>query len=145
MNATNFTQAEINDFREIFSFWAEKVRKLEMEAKLRRESEDFVPPDLKRALTRTMGIDQTDKSNARNQYLSLDGMMRVVRSLGLQMNHDERKVLQDTISALPRAHPKKFEFFEFLLLMRWLLDNNFSGMNTALRHHTVPAEIEPAE
>jgi len=136
LKTTNFTQAEINDFREIFGYWAEKVRALEQEARLRRSSLDAdvtdQPRELRRRLTMAVGIDHHDHSSVRHQYLSFDGMLRVVRSLGIHMNHDERKALQDAVTDLPRADHRKFEFFEFLLLMRWMLDRNFAQINSVL-------------
>lgn len=137
---TGFTQTEITEFHEIFSFWAKKVAKLEADAMLREdEDNDMMEMTSSPTLTDLMKKDHAEEGS---EYLSLDGMQRVVRSLGLHMNHDEKKVLIDKIGNLPRSNSRKFEFLEFLLLMRWMLDTNFSTINAVLRPHASQAATE---
>merc|ERR1712232_175726 len=99
---TNFTQAEISEFRDIFNFWVEKSASLKRASQLPSEIEPDEQPTLMTMLSKDGADDLT-----RKQFLSMDGMQRIVRSLGLPMNHDEKKVLHDRIYSLPRVDPDK--------------------------------------
>lgn len=125
---TKFTQAEITEFREIFAFWAEKVASLEKAHNMVSDKADDGNP----ALTKLLCKDGVDES-IRNLSLSQDGMLRVVRSLGVKPNDDEKRTLLDKLNSLPRANAKKYEFFEFLQMMRWMLDINFADIGAVLR------------
>merc|ERR1719506_343340 len=134
---TKFSQAEINQFREFFTFWAAKVAAFERATTMDAEADDEQQPVLSALLSKDGAEEQS-----RNMSLSIDGMQRVVRSLGLHMNQSEKKMLYDHIDNLPRVDQKKFEFFEFLLLMRWMLDVNFAEIHSVLRRQ---AEVETDE
>lgn len=119
--STHFSLKEAQDFREIFVFWCNKS------AALNNAQE---APDVSEKKGALGGKDAPDEQ-ARNLLMNPDGCRRVVKSLGLQMSPQDRKELDERLEKGPTSPeaPGKYGFFEFLLFMRWVLDNNFGNLH----------------
>lgn len=129
MDKTKFTPKEAEEFREIFSFWAEKAAALD-DGKAAPEEAPAGSPG--KGLMTPSGGDSSEAP--RIHLLTEDGMKRVVRSLGLIMTPQERHELDEKLKEGPtdKENPGKYGFFEFLVFMRWMLDTNFAHINEAV-------------
>jgi len=117
LEQTRFTPKEAEEFRGIFNFWSQTSAALEGGLGSSEEAGDLC------------------EENAKKQYLTKDGINRVVRSLGLPgITTQDKRDLDERIAAGPFStlRPGKFGFFEFLLFMRWMLDTNFGHINEAM-------------
>jgi Ca2+-binding EF-hand superfamily protein len=133
MEKTHFTPKEAEEFREIFTFWSVKAAALDEGGE--------APDQIDSQATGVSGGGGNElATQARNQHLTPSGMSRVVRSLGLHMNQQEKREMEDRIEAGPtcQENPGKYGFFEFLLFMRWMMDTNFAHINEM----TAPPEPE---
>jgi Ca2+-binding EF-hand superfamily protein len=124
---TNFSSKEIADFREVFSFWAIKAAELDGGSGTASKS------PLKEGGPTELG-NEHEEEVARDQFLALSGMYRVVRSLGMILNPQEQSDMANKLEAISRVDssgltPGKYGFFQFLICMRWMMDINFARIN----------------
>merc|ERR1719238_460020 len=116
MEKTKFTPQEAEEFREIFSYWAVRAAALDAGQEAPKAEKPGSP---------LAGATRESKSEdlARNLLLTHDGMVRVIRSLGITMSQTERRELDDKLDQGPfdEENPGKYGFLEFLIFMRWML------------------------
>lgn len=131
---TGFKPKELAQFREFFNHWGRrseladrskataKVEAVQSDAGRMRRS-----PSVGRAgpssPSKTAWADQT------SLLLSLSGVYRVLRSLGLQVGWQQRMELARHVEGYESATSGRIDFPDFLRLMRWMLDTNFEGIN----------------
>lgn len=111
---SRFTQGEVDGFREAFQgcVMREKVFEVEAQASSNRHS-------------------ILDIGQGSSTALSIDGMRRMLTSMGLKLTAENRVALQKKSDELDT--PGRIAFADFLLLMRWMLDCNFAGIDDANR------------
>lgn len=122
---SRFSTHEIEEFREVFLNWWSHEKNFEDEEEENRpgqhdKAEPEVEPDCKE--------------------ISKDGMRRLLRQLGCNLNHDQRVEMENKISELDQINHHGIahvDFASFLRLMRWMLDSNFADINkhTAKTQH----------
>jgi len=107
----NFDNGEVKNFREVFINWCEQEREFAMvEAQNAGYSyyEEDEPGDLPKEIKR-------------------EGCRRLLIALGLKLNQRD---IAEMNSKLNRLHEEgKVDFSDFLRLMRWMMDNDFVGIN----------------
>jgi len=140
MAATKFTPKEAEDFREIFTYWVKTSAALDGAPQQPKEATDAL------ALVASGSVTAGAKAAAdvTKNLLSLtkDGMIRVVRSLGLNMSPEDKKDLDFKLDHGPfdKDRPGRFGFFEFLVFMRWMLDRNFARINETMAQAAAAAD-----
>jgi calmodulin len=116
---SRFSTHEIEEFREVFLNWWSHEKNFEDEEEENKpghhaNEETEVEPDLKE--------------------ISKDGMRRLLRQLGCNLNSDQRTELEGKIGELDSLNHHGIphvDFASFLRLMRWMLDSNFANINSA--------------
>lgn len=140
MLATKFTPKEAEDFREIFAYWVKKSA--ELDGGLNQPTNATDALSLVASGSATAGTKAAAEIKKSLPCLTKDGMMRVVRSLGLNMSQEDRKDLDFKLDHGPfdKERPGRFGFFEFLMFMRWMLDRNFARINETMAQVAAAAE-----
>jgi len=112
MQDLKFTTPEVDQFRQIFRSWTGQD-----EAAQARTSAN--PAD-------------RDKAGATEVSEALDHntIRRIVKSLGVAVTSENKGRLEAELTALDKDG--LLDFFGFLRLMRWMLDTDFAGVNTAV-------------
>merc|ERR1712039_354681 len=62
------------------------------------------------------------------EKLTVDGLVNLLRSMGVFINQGQRKDLERRVGTTADANGS-LGFAGFLLVMRWILDSNFAGVN----------------
>ena len=135
-----FTPKEAEDFREIFAYWVKKSAELDGGPNQPTDATDAL--SLVASGSATAGTKAAAEIKKSLPCLTKDGMMCVVRSLGLNMSQEDRKDLDFKLDHGPfdKERPGRFGFFEFLMFMRWMLDRNFARINETMAQVAAAAE-----
>eukprot|EP00930_Biecheleria_cincta_P070242 TRINITY_DN57895_c0_g1_i1.p1 TRINITY_DN57895_c0_g1~~TRINITY_DN57895_c0_g1_i1.p1 ORF type:complete len:1269 (+),score=213.64 TRINITY_DN57895_c0_g1_i1:62-3868(+) len=146
-----FSTAEVAEFREIFLKSAASSQEDELEGKAAGNSIDNCTEplgvegpaaDVQKAAAELAQM-LIVSSTRRAPTLSLQEFKSLLRSIGLKFNIEQREVLNRKVSdvlQLPsqrdqdlavgtKSATPRMDFAEFLRLMRWMLDDNFAGIN----------------
>eukprot|EP00747_Dinoflagellata_sp_TGD_P146891 gnl/TRDRNA2_/TRDRNA2_176743_c0_seq10.p1 gnl/TRDRNA2_/TRDRNA2_176743_c0~~gnl/TRDRNA2_/TRDRNA2_176743_c0_seq10.p1 ORF type:complete len:186 (-),score=30.56 gnl/TRDRNA2_/TRDRNA2_176743_c0_seq10:158-658(-) len=65
------------------------------------------------------------------ERIGLDGVKLLLTSLGVKVSEQGRQELWEKVKSLNEADPRGLDFPDFLRLIRWLLDRDFCGINSA--------------
>lgn len=114
---TQFKRAEVDEFREIFVHWVRKHREFMDEARAIHDQ-----PRIARHESRNQEEDP--------DALNGDAIRRLISSLGLRMNSEQKGQLEQKIADF--NNKGNIVFPDFLRLMRWFLDTDFAGLTQAL-------------
>jgi hypothetical protein len=99
---SKFSAQEVSEFREVFSMWASNDTKSDMP-----------------------GASKCGKA------LGPDGMVRMLRSMGMTLTAEDKEQLFTTIKEVDQDGNGNVDFPDFLILMKRLIDANFCGLNQA--------------
>eukprot|EP00929_Paragymnodinium_shiwhaense_P011704 TRINITY_DN11784_c0_g1_i2.p1 TRINITY_DN11784_c0_g1~~TRINITY_DN11784_c0_g1_i2.p1 ORF type:complete len:1026 (-),score=344.29 TRINITY_DN11784_c0_g1_i2:209-3247(-) len=128
MAETGFSQIELAEFREVFTYWVIRNRELtsgDISGPVEVEPEDNSQKLLK-------GTEQPKPGTLQDPYLPFDGLRRTLRSFGVELSASHDKTLEKKVSELAAKSPRALEasgrlgFPEFLCIMKWMLDTNFA-------------------
>merc|ERR1712113_1218051 len=107
---TKFANPEVDTFREIFLNWFQRDKV-------------FVDEELSNL---PGGAPRTTDEEVKE--LSKDCMRRLLKSMGMKLNTEQRNKLERKIDDFGTG---RVDFADFLRLMRWMLDTNFADIQTA--------------
>merc|ERR1712187_1060968 len=113
---TRYSQAEVDQFRDVFMTWFEKDKVFEDEAFQNLQSAGGAK------------VEHTPRSPDEEaiKEISTGCMRRLLRSLGVSMNADHRKRLERKIDDF--GTNGNLDFADFLRVMRWMLDTDFASI-----------------
>merc|ERR1711957_951837 len=109
---TRFTLTEVDTFREVFTNWFARDKVFEDEAASNH--------------TGLVGGGCPRTTDEEVKELSKDCMRRLLKSMGLKLNQEQRNKLERKIDDF--GTPGRVDFADFLRLMRWMLDTNFADI-----------------
>jgi len=115
---SRFTTTEIEEFRDIFLNWWAHEKNFE-------DEEDENSPG-------AHGVQDEVEVAAEAKEISKDGMRRLLRQLGCNLDNTQRGELEGKIAELDQVNHHGIahcDFASFLRLMRWMLDSNFADIN----------------
>jgi Ca2+-binding EF-hand superfamily protein len=110
MEATRFSKAEVDVFREVFQNWCLKEQRF--------EDED--------SKSKAQQYTRMVVAGGETKELSKEGVRRLLRSMGLKLDNADRRALEGKIDTLDTGG--RVDFADFLNLMRWMVDSNFAGI-----------------
>lgn len=122
MRESKFIPQEVNEFRSIFDSWSEASGRTGLPS-AQRPCDDS-PASTPRASS--LGIES--RSVSLERFLTREGVLRVLRTLGLNITITHRADLDAKIASYRTPIPGHLDFPNFLRLMRWMLDHNFAGI-----------------
>merc|ERR1712048_377884 len=111
MQELNFSQHEVDQFHQIFQSWLERDE-------AGRGS----------CGSSTSKIASAGSNTCAPCGLSHDIVKRIVRTLGVSMTRENAGKLEEKLANLGEL----LDFPGFLQLMRWLMDTDFAGINSAV-------------
>merc|ERR1712113_1022164 len=103
MKELNFSQKEVDDFRQVF-----------VEKKKEAMAEQGIPED-------------APEPNG----MTREAVRRLVRMLGVSLMGDNKNKLDNELKKLGCDEDSLLEFPGFLRLMKWMMDTDFAGVNQA--------------
>lgn len=138
-----FAPKEIIGFREVFAYWAQRSDDnnsfgIYVSPSLPQQDETKSKAKAKASTMSLIGKpngDGTEGDNSNVQWLSADGVRRVLRSLGLSLPRKEHETLETKVSSYDLDERGRMDFPDFLRLMRWILDTNFANVNMKISGH----------
>jgi len=133
---TGFSPEEISEFRDVFTYWVTRHREL--------ATPDFsvtAPPEASNDNSERLlkGTEQPAPGTLEDPYLPYDGLRRILRSFKVELTRQHDIDLEVKVKELASESPRAIEaagrlgFPEFLVILKWMLDKNFAGINGRLR------------
>eukprot|EP00747_Dinoflagellata_sp_TGD_P010728 gnl/TRDRNA2_/TRDRNA2_120111_c1_seq1.p1 gnl/TRDRNA2_/TRDRNA2_120111_c1~~gnl/TRDRNA2_/TRDRNA2_120111_c1_seq1.p1 ORF type:complete len:529 (+),score=108.70 gnl/TRDRNA2_/TRDRNA2_120111_c1_seq1:144-1589(+) len=157
VESAGFTLQQVDDFRQVFSHWAVKINEKDKCSKLLkptsssrnlgadpekyRSSESHIcaspgPSDLHRSSTGVSDKGWVNRGSIQNAlnvptHLAFDGLRSILYSLGVSLSKNQCTELEEKFQSYDLDARSRMNFSNFLLLMRWMQDENFAGIRTA--------------
>jgi len=136
-----FAPKDVLDFREIFAYWSGIAddSRFSPEIGVAFTDEDATNSKRQKGLS-TMEIvgrpkNGAEDSAAKTQWLSGDGVRRVLRCLGLKLTQELNANLFTKLQTFDLDNRGRLDFPDFLRLMKWMLSTNFADINNVSRQY----------
>jgi len=135
MQKLNFAPKEVIEFQDVFEFWA-KQPAVHAQTDKKGGQADMENVQPQQHTTKAGAIAKAESDGV--TFLTDEGVGRVVRSLGLALTKEQKLQLEDKVKEVGDEEARVF-FPAFLSMMRWMLDENFGGVNDAVAGAAAPS------
>lgn len=166
VDKARFTRHEVKEFRQIYEHWLACTKESEREGEQAPTSPEDSPSReeslkrMQRGRRHSLGnlfdpmIKAPQKEQAKQQrerrksvqvllgtepaqgLLSFEALLLLLSSIKVQMNTRDERILKDKVDEISGRDDSRFDFADFLLVMRWIVDANFGNINSSVKNNS---------